>query len=130
MQGLASLIAAARPRLADLLAAAPFVIEEIDDGHCRVTTDGFTLHLYARQSGGLIDSSIELACVPAHAVPFTEHLHSWLVLKSRGEDWPVVEPEVSAPAQLAHELDRIERVLPIVRDETMLREALLWRPAI
>lgn len=125
MTGLASLIEAERPRLADMLGAA-FALVEDDEGHVRIVAEGLTVHLYSRAGEGAIHSSIELAFVPAHAVPFTTHLHSWLVLKSRGEAWPEPQREDLAPARLAAELDRVDRAIAIVRDETRLRETLLW----
>jgi hypothetical protein len=126
MEGIASLLEAERPRLAALLGTKPFGIEAVDGGHCRVTSDLFTLHFYARQGEGPVDSSIELASVPAHAVPFASHLHTWLVLKSHGEDWPALRPEAPPSARLAEELDRVELALPLVRDRIALQETLLW----
>lgn len=126
MTGIAALIEAERPRLAEMLGAAPVAVVEVDEGHCRVIADGLTIHFYRRPDEGAIHSSLELASVPAHAVPFTNHLHSWLVLKSRGEAWPEPRREGSASARLAAELDRLARAIPIVRDETSLRETLLW----
>jgi hypothetical protein len=126
MAGITPLIEANRPRLGDMLGAAPFTLVEVDEGHCRVMTDRLTIHFYRRPGEGAIHSSLELGSVPAHAVPFTNHLHTWLVLRSRGEEWPEPQSESLDPAQLAAELDRVERAIPIVRDETSLRETLLW----
>jgi hypothetical protein len=74
----------------------------------------------------VIHSSIELASVPPHAVPFTNHLHTLLVLRSRGEEWPALHTEEFTAVPVEAEMKRVSRALDIVRDETRLRETLLW----
>jgi hypothetical protein len=122
MASLASLIEADRARLIDIFGTTSFTIDGSDDDHVRVVTDGLTIHFYRRVSDGLINSSLELASVPARKVPLTDHLHTWLLLKSRGEDWP----ETQGANPLGAELARLARALPVLRDEAMLVETLLW----
>ncbi len=122
MPGLATLVEAERSRLAGFMGATPFIVTEVDADHCRVETRDLTIHFYRRQGDWPIDSSLELASVPTAAVPLTDHIHTWLVLKARGEDWP--PPQSADP--LAEELARVSRAVPILRDETALRETLVW----
>ena len=122
MASLAALLEADRALLADTLGPSRFTIADVDEDHCRVDTDGLTIHFYRRDGDWPIDSSLELASAPAHAVPLTNHLHTWFVLKSRGEKWPA--PLSRDP--LADELARVGRAIPVVRDEAMLVETLLW----
>jgi len=122
MASLASLIEADRVCLVAIFGATSFTIDGSDDDHLRVLADGLTIHFYRRVSDGLIHSSLELASVPAHKVPLTDHLHTWLLLKSRGEEWP----DTQGANPLAAELARLARALPVLSDEAMLVEALLW----
>ena len=126
MTGIASLIDAERPRLAGLMGTASVDIVEIDAGHVRVASDRLTIHFYASKDRSTIHSSIELLSVPEHRIPLTDHVHCWLVLRSRGEEWPELEGEGAASSGLARELDRLERAVAIVSDESSLRETLLW----
>lgn len=126
MAGIASLIESNRPRLADMTGWTEFAIVEVDGGHCRVASDGLTIHFYSRPEEGAIHSSLELRSVPTHRVPLTRHLHSWLVLRSRGEEWPEPDRDEPASSQLESELSRVARAIAIVGDETSLRECLLW----
>lgn len=122
MASLASLIEAEHGRLADALGAAPFAIAEAGDDHCRVVADGLTIHFYRRSRDGLIHSSVELASTPAHAVALSDHVHTWLLLKSRGEEWP----DTQCSDALAAEIARLARALPALRNEATLVESLLW----
>ena len=101
-------------------------IVEVDEGHIRVASDRLAIHFYAPRNEGIIHSSLELTSVPEHRVPLTSHIHSWLVLRSRGEAWPGSESEGGATEGLARELDRLERAIAILSDESSLRETLLW----
>src|ERR1700712_4268727 len=114
MTGIFSLIEANRARLAEILGTAPFAIDGVDENHCRVTTERLTIHFYRRPAEVVIHSSLELAHVPGHAVPFTNHLHTWLVLRSRGEEWPGPQPETSNALPIARELERVSRAIAIV----------------
>src|SRR3954463_9311045 len=116
MTGVASLIEANRDRLTEILGPAPFAVVGVDEGHCRVRTDGLTIHFYWQPALGVIHSSIELASVPPHAVPFTNHLHTLLVLRSRGEEWPTLHPEEFTAVPIEAEMKRVSRALDIARD--------------
>lgn len=124
MASLASLIEREQPQLKKMLGAA-FDIQEADDDYCRVITDHMTIHFY-RTTEGVTHSSIELRSIPAHAVEFSGHLHTWLVLKSRGEEWPDAGRGTSPVDQLTNELMRLQRAIPLLRDDTALRDILLW----
>lgn len=125
MDHLALLIEKARPRLAQMLGGTIFEIKEHREGHCSIVTPALTLNIYRRPKSQVIDSSIELPSLPSHAVRLSHQLHTWLILKSRGERWP--EPSTGEPRQLlSDELDRISRALEVVADEQMLEETLLW----
>lgn len=125
MESLTSLLEAEQPQLERTLRTASFKIERVDDDHCRAVTDPLTIHFY-RTAESVIHSSIELSSVPAHALQFTSHLHTWLVLKSRGEEWPETEQGSLPSDQLRNELQRLARAIPIIGDDTTLRETLLW----
>jgi hypothetical protein len=122
MASLPSLIEADRAGLVEIFGATPFTVASSSDDHVRVVADSLTIHFYRRVSDGLIHSSLELASVPAHKVPLANHLHTWMLLKSRGEDWP----ETQSADPLGAELTRLARALPMLRDETILVESLLW----
>src|SRR5690349_13546274 len=122
MASLTLLVEAQRKRLAEILGTTAFGIVEVDADHCRVESGRLTVHFYRRAGDWPIDSSLELTSVPDHAVPLGDHLHTWLLLKSRGDDWPAPQPA----DPLADELARVARALPVVRDEAMLLESLLW----
>jgi len=125
MDRLAPLIEEARPRLAQMLGSTLFEIEEQRGGHCSIKTSTFTLHLHRRPKSEVIDSSIELRTLPAQTVKLSHQLHTWLILKSRGEPWP--QPSTGMASQLlSDELDRVSRALKVVGDGQMLEEALLY----
>ena len=126
MAGIASLIEAQRPRLAEMLGAMSLDVVAVDEGHIRVAGDRLTIHFHASKDGGAVNSSIEIHSVPEHRIPVTDHIHCWLVLRSRGEEWPEPEEGADAAGGLARELDRLERAIAIVGDEASLRETLLW----
>ena len=122
---LACLIEEARPRLAQILGSTSFEIEEHHGGHCSIAGPTLTLNIYRRPKSEVIDSSIELHCVPSHAVKLSHQLHTWLILKSRGEPWPRPSTGI-AWHLLGDELDRVSRALKIVADDQMFKETLLW----
>ena len=125
MDRLAPLIEDARPRLAQMLGSPYFQIEEHRGGHCSIKTSAFTVNFYRRPKSDVIDSSIELGSLPPHFVTLTHQLHTWLILKSRGEPWP--QPSTGVASQsLSDELDRVSRALKVVGDNQMLEEALLY----
>ena len=126
MAGIAALIEAERPRLAQMLGTPSVDIVEVDEGHIRVASDRLTIHFYAPKDETVIHSSLELPSVPEHRVPLTSHLHCWLVLRSRGAEWPGPESEGVPMGGLSRELERLETAIAILSDETSLRETLLW----
>ena len=126
MAGLAALIETHRARLTDSLGGEQFAIAEAEDGGGRIIADRFTIHIRWQADERLVDSTFALRHVPVHAVPFSDRLHTWMVLRSRGEDWPVPRRGAPAAVQLAAELERIGRAAAILGDEAMLRETLLW----
>lgn len=125
MDRLAPLIEAARPRLAQMLGSTSFEIEEHRGAHCSIKASAFTLHVHCRPKSDVIDSSIEIRTLPAHAVTLSHQLHTWLILKSRGEPWPQ-QSAGTANQLLNDELDRVSRALKVVGDEQMLKETLLY----
>jgi hypothetical protein len=126
MAGISALIETHRTQLADSLGPAQFTISEAEDGGGRIVADRFTIHIRWHADEQLLDSTFALHHVPVHAVPFSDRLHTWMALRSRGEDWPVPQRGAPAAAQLAAELERVGRAAAILRDEAMLRETLLW----
>lgn len=126
MAGIAALIETHRAQLAESLAAAQVTIAEAEEGGVRIVADRFTIHIRWHAGEQLLDSTFALRDAPDHAVPFSNSLHTWMVLRSRGEDWPVPQRGAPAAAQLAAELERVGRAAAILRDEAMLRETLLW----
>jgi hypothetical protein len=126
MAGIAALIEADRAQLADSLGFAQLAISEAEDGGSRIVADRFTVHIRWHADEALLDSTFALHHLPVHAVPFSDRLHTWMVLRSRGEDWPAPQRGAPAAAQLAGELERVGRAAAILRDEEMLRETLLW----
>lgn len=108
-----------------MLGEHPVQIIERRGGHCSIPTASLTLHIYRRPKSEVIDSSIEFSSLPQSAVTLSRNLHTWLILKSRGEAWP--ESANGLPAQLLDdELVRISRALHIIRDDQQRIEALLW----
>ena len=57
-----------------------------------------------------------------HRITEVECLIPDMAGQARGEDWP--PPQSADP--LAEELARVSRAVPILRDETALRETLVW----
>jgi hypothetical protein len=122
---LASLVEEERPRLAQMLGSTSFEIEERRGGHCSIAGSTLTLNIYRRPKSEVIDSSIELHSLPSDPMKLSHQLHTWFILKSRGEPWP--EPSTGTARQLlGDELDRASRALKVVADKQMLLEALLW----
>lgn len=126
MESLGTLVEADRARLVEILGATPFTIAETGNHGCQVATDRFTIQFTWHADEELLDSAFALHAVPTHAVPFSDRLHTWMVLKSRGEGWPVPQRRAPVQAQLATELERVGRAVAVLRDETTLRETLLW----
>lgn len=122
---LVSLVEEARDRLAQMLGDSSFEIKERRPGHCSIAVPTLTLNIYRRPKSEVIDSSIELQPPPVSPVRLSQELHTWLILKSRGEAWP--KPSTFSGRQaLSDELDRVSRALNVVTDEEMLEETLLW----
>lgn len=125
MNRLALLIQEAGPRLAQMLGSPSFEITQHRGGHCSIKTSAFTVNFYRRPKSDVIDSSIELGSLPPRFVTLSHQLHTWLILKSRGEPWPQASSGVASQT-LSDELDRVSRALKVVADDRMLEEALLY----
>jgi hypothetical protein len=123
---LALLIEAARPALSDMLGNAAFEITVHNDDHCSIGGCAHALQFYRVSSSGMIHSSIRLGQMPVHPVRLSEHLHSWLVLKSLGEAWPEPVAAASESDEFDSELGRLARALVAIGDAQTLDGVLLW----
>jgi hypothetical protein len=126
MADLAALLEADRARLAELLGPAPLTIDGAEDGGCCISTGRFTVHFRWHAGEELLDSAFALHQMPAHAVPFSDRVHTWMVLRSRGEDWPAPQRGAAMQAQLTAEVERVGRAAQVLCDDATLRETLLW----
>lgn len=111
--------------IANLLGGDEIEIGEIGKDHCRVQGARCALHFYRHHDPEVIDSSIELHSIPTNLVNWPGHLHTWLVLHSRGEEWADLITSDGAN-MLDAELRRIERALPCISDPVLLTETLSW----
>ena len=126
MDELAFLIEAERERLAQMLGGGSSKVVPHRAGPCSIASGGLTVHVFRRPGSDLIVSSVELSETPAHRMSLSNHLHTWMILRSRGEPWPAPSPAGGPARALSDELDRLSRALQFVRDEDTLTEVLLW----
>jgi hypothetical protein len=125
MPDLATLIESQRQRLSQTLGEHSIETEDRQAGRCSIKTPTLTLHIYRRPKTDVIESAIELRTLPPHPVKLSDQLHTWLILKSRGEPWPT--PAAGTPENiLSEELDRVSRALRIMEDDEERLETLLW----
>ena len=104
---------------------AEISIEEVSALHCRVFVPDFIVNFYLSPTG-IVHSALQPTVLQNGELNFPENFHTWLILRSRGCDWPQQSGVGSSKGSLDVELERIARCLVLVRDGSTFDEISAW----